>query len=130
MLRLVALLVLLATPAWAAGCPVREPARNQGVIAREIAKGHAFEKHKGEYRSGQIYAGTDYALPPIRTEEQFADLVTRNLLQPDAERALERGRRAFWEEDFGGLVIFDPNNPDCGTAFRPRRGKAYFDDLR
>ena len=126
MLRIVALLLLLATPAWAAGCPVRDPA----AVAGQIAKGHAFEKHKDEYRQGQVYAGTDYALPPIRTERQFADLVARNLLQPDAERKLERGRRAFWEEDFGGLVIFDPGNPDCGTAFRPRRGKAYFDELR
>lgn len=125
MLRIVALLSLLAAPGWAA-CPVQDPA----AIAGQIARGHAFEKHAREYRPGQVYAGTDYAAPAIRTEQQFAEVLTRNLLQPDAERRLARGRRAFWEADFGGVVIFDPNNDDCGTAFRPRRGKAYFDDLR
>ena len=110
MRRIGALLVLLlATPGWAA-CPIGDPVRDPAAIAEQIARGHAFEKHAREYRPGQM--------------------VTRNLRQPDAERRLARGRRAYWEEDFGGVVIFDPNNDDCGTAFRPRRGKEYFDQLR
>jgi hypothetical protein len=123
--RLAILLLSVASPVWAA-CPAQDP----DAIARVISQGHAFAKHARDYRPGRVIAGGEFLSPAIRTPDQFASLIAREIAHPDAVRPLARGRRAYWEEDFGGVVIVDPNNDQCGTAFRPARGKAYFDDLR
>jgi filamentous hemagglutinin len=125
-LFLVTVLLLAAMPAWGQGCPARDPAG----IARHIAEGHAWAKHGAEYAPGRVIDGRPYAGPPVRTADDFAGLVGAGIARPDAAKPLARGRRAYWEEDYGGVVIVDPRNPDCGTAFRPNRGRAYFDGLR
>jgi hypothetical protein len=121
-----ALLLLAAVPAWGQGCPTRDPAE----IARYIAGGHAWAKHGGDYRPGRVVNGRAYDGPPVHGPADFARLIGEGLARPDATRPLARGRSAYWEEDYGGVVIVDPRNPDCGTAFRPNRGRAYFDGLR
>jgi len=42
-------------------------------------------------------------------------------------KALTNGRKAYWWAATGTFVVFDPNNVDCGTAFRPTDGKPYYD---
>ena len=34
---------------------------------------------------------------------------------------------AYWDDDEQAIVITNPDDPDGGTAFKPGRGKAYFD---
>ena len=76
----------------------------------EIAGGHAFGKHVGEF-------------PGITTRQQFArhieDVVSNGVMRP-----LERGRSAYWQN--GTVVIRNPNAVDGGTAFRPTNGYDYF----
>ena len=85
--------------------------------ARKIANGHAWHQHQEEF-------------PTIETIEEFARLIERVISQPSASRKLSRGRWAFWDDDSETLVIHDENSADSGTAFRPARGKAYFENLR
>lgn len=42
-------------------------------------------------------------------------------------KELAGDRIAWWENKTGTVVIFNPNKKDCGTAFRPDDGKAYYD---
>jgi filamentous hemagglutinin len=43
---------------------------------------------------------------------------------------LSRGRKAWWNPEKGVVVITNPKSIDVGTAFRPRNGKEYFENLR
>ena len=46
---------------------------------------------------------------------------------------LSAGRKAYWDDKTGTVVIVvitNPKDPDGGTAFRPVRGKDYFKDLQ
>ncbi|HTR85354.1 MAG TPA: hypothetical protein VMI56_12810 [Reyranella sp.] len=90
-----------------------------GAVARKIAEGHAFSKHvikKNEY-------------PEISSREEFVRHVENAMTNATETRELDRGRKAYWHAPSGTVVIEDPANPDGGTAFRPDRGKAYFDEL-
>ncbi len=85
--------------------------------ARKIAYGHAWHQHQDEF-------------PTVETIEEFARLIERVISQPSASRQLSRDRWAFWDDRSETLVIHDENSIDKGTAFRPSRGKVYFDNLR
>jgi filamentous hemagglutinin len=85
--------------------------------AQQIAKGHAWSKHKGEF-------------PEFLTVEEFAQHLDEVMAGPSASKKLAKGRQAFWDVKTGTVVIRDPNSLDLGTAFRPKNGKAYFDNLK
>lgn len=85
--------------------------------ASQIANGHAWSKHGGEF-------------PELTTTAEFAQHIDNVLSMPSASKALRGGREAFWDDVSRTVVIKNPNDPDGGTAFRPVRGKAYFDNLR
>jgi hypothetical protein len=85
--------------------------------AQQIAKGHAWSKHKGEF-------------PEFSTEGEFAQHIDQIMANPSAAKNLTRGRTAFWDEKTQTVVIRDPNSPDLGTAFKPKNDKAYFDNLK
>jgi len=92
-------------------------------VAKKISGGHAYSKHvlqKGEF--GSI------------TQSEFNNIVYNTVRKPDLYRDLPNGRKAFWSftgssKKKGTLVIYDPKNPDLGTAFRPDDGVEYFYDL-
>ena len=91
--------------------------RRKKALAEKIANGHAYDKHvirKGEF-------------PEVQNQEEFKDLVEGILNHPDEVKDLERGRKAYWDNETGILVIDSPNDPDGGTAFRPPDGKDWFD---
>jgi filamentous hemagglutinin len=85
--------------------------------AQQIANGHAWSNHKGEF-------------PEFSTEAEFAEHIDQIMANPSASKKLARARRAYWDDTTRTVVIRDPNSPDMGTAFRPRDGKAYFDNLK
>ena len=102
------------SPPRAAGREIEE--YRERFIAQEIAGGHAFEKHIDEF-------------PGISTRAQFAAEIDRILRAPTATRALRGGREAFWDTFTGTVVIYNPNDPDLGTAFKPTNGRQYFDRI-
>jgi len=85
--------------------------------AQQIAKGHAWSKHRGEF-------------PEFSTEAEFAQHIAEIMASPSASKNLAKGRRAFWDDTSKTVVITDPNSPDRGTAFRPKNEKAYYDNLK
>jgi hypothetical protein len=85
--------------------------------AQKIASGHAWSKHRGEF-------------PEFANEAQFAHHIDKVMANPSASKNLAKGRIAFWDDSSRTLVIKDPNSLDLGTAFRPLRGRAYFDKLK
>lgn len=79
-------------------------------IARDIAGGHAFERHvlvQAEFR------GLD-----IRTRNQFASHIGNIISSPTSSRELNRGRSAYRDQASGTVVIKNSRAADGGTAFR------------
>ena|SRR2546422_8611975 len=92
----------------------------ESTLARKIAEGHAFEKHVRN--EGQF--------PGILTQEQFATAIQRIMDNPSASKRLARDRTAYWDDTIGTIVICDPHTADGGTAFKPRAGRSYYENLR
>lgn len=84
--------------------------------AERIARGHEWVKHR-----------TDF---PGLSQADFEAMIKRIMADATEAKKLTAGRTAFWDESTNTVVIYDPSSPDLGTAFRPRRGKSYFDFLR
>ena len=84
--------------------------------AGRIARGHAWIKHHEEF--------------PGLSQAEFASLIEQGMTDASEAKNLSVGRTAFWDETTGTVVIYDPNSPDLGTAFKPVRGRSYFDFLR
>jgi len=82
----------------------------------EEFSGHAYRKHIHEFE------GTS-----IRTREQFIDLIESTINNPSDVKNLKRGRTGYWNDEYGFVVISDPNPFIEGTAFRPHEGKHFFD---
>jgi hypothetical protein len=87
-------------------------------VGQQIASGHAFAKHGGELG--------------FKTESQMAAHIDRVIRSASSSqvRHLARGRTAYWDSASGTVVIRDPNTRDGGTAFKPNRGRSYFENLR
>lgn len=96
-------------------------------VAAKIAVGHSWTKHSAEYVAGKIIAGLAMpASPRVTTAAEYkAHVITA--MGSATNKALTNGRKAWWLASTGTIVIFDPNNVDCGTAFRPTLGKPYYD---
>ena len=87
--------------------------------AEEIANGHGFLKHRDDF-------------PNVQTREDYAkeiDNIIKGASGANVKTDLPNGRSAYWDDATGVVVVVDPNNPDNGTAFKPKIGKKYFDDL-
>jgi len=81
-----------------------------------IGTGHAWDKH------GDKYAGI------LSTQDEFVDLIEDIIRNPDEVKVFRTDieKRAFWDHGTGTVVIFDPANPDLGTAFPPDDGYQFF----
>lgn len=126
-------LLLLALPAPGADAKGRCAATTVSEVATFIAEGHAYDKHvrhEGQFRAGYAVRGLPFPGPTITTEAAFAAFLRAILADAAAKRRLQNNRFAFWDADSGTVVIVNLGADDCGTAFRPDRGRAYFDGLR
>lgn len=94
--------------------------KNQ-LAAEEIAGGHAFKKH--------VVDGQEFAEFGIKTRQEFSQHIEGILGQPSAQKELARGRHAYWDDASGTVVIRSGDHPDGGTAFRPKTGRAYYENL-
>ena len=95
---------------------VTQPQPSFQSAGQKIANGHAFEKHGRELGFAK--------------KEQMALQIDRLISRSSHVRHLSRGRTAYWDEASGIVVIEDPNTCDGGTAFKPDRGRSYFEGLR
>jgi hypothetical protein len=95
-------------------------APTSGDLAGRISGGHAFDKH--------VIKQAEY--PGVTSQSQFGGVVQGAIENATAKKALANGRYAWWHDASQTVVIFDPKSPDLGTAFRPKNGKAYFDNLK
>ncbi len=124
-----------ATARAMAGAPERRAAsdvmegvrlRNQ-LTSREIAGGHAFEKHVlGVGNPSQA----EFSGLGIRTRDQFAKHIENVINNPSQSGALRGGREYFYDQATNTLVIKNPRAVDGGTAFRPVNPDAYLKILR
>ena len=89
--------------------------RNQ-LVSREIAGGHAFEKHAAEFG--------------FKSQSEMAAHIENVMAKPTAVRNLSRGRTAYWDDATQSIVIRNPSAADGGTAFKPIEGRAYFETLK
>ncbi len=95
---------------------------NSELVGKEIAGGHAFEKH--------VLQQGEFTGLGIRTRAQFAQHIENVVKNPTSTKELSKGRSAYWDQSTGTVVIRNPKASDGGTAFRPVNGRAYFDNLR
>ncbi len=105
-------------PAAPQAAPPASKAQRQSLltVGEQIASGHAFAQHGFEFG--------------FNTEAQMAAHIDRVIAHPFSVKRLIRGRTAYWDDDTHSVVILDPNARDGGTAFKPERGRFYFDSLR
>jgi len=89
-------------------------------IARAIAYGHAYWKHA----TNEIESGDSIS------ESSFEWLIMQTILTAAKRRDLTDGRWAFWNKEGGLMVLYNPADPDLGTAFWPANGIDRFKKIR
>lgn len=105
-----------------------DQATNAGIGAA-IGHGHAFAKHGGEFVHGTVIDGLAFAPATIANADEFGAFVSGILDAPDNSKNLINNRRAAWVDVTGTVVIVNEHVDDCGTAFRPNAGIAYYNAL-
>lgn len=120
----IALLGLGTSPAMAA---CQEP--SWLGVAIKIANGHAWASHAPEFRTGTTIAGVAFPAPGLNNRNQFAAFVESVLEKATDYRQLPDRRQAYWHGPTGTLVLVNDSTDDCGTAFRPTTGVAYYRNL-
>jgi len=75
-------------------------------VATEIAQGHAWEQHKGDF--------------PGMTQQDLARWIYDTMNDPNARvgTSIDSGGVALMRD--GKVVFIDPHGPDYGTAYRPQ----------
>ena len=86
-------------------------------VAIQIGSGHGFDQHIQEF------AECD------QTRDAYMNNIDKTMGNYTYRLTLQNGRTAYYNEDTNIIVIVDPNNPDAGTAFRPRDGADYLNTL-
>ena len=106
----------VASPAPTTTVEVSSRAESVPSWGTRIAAGHAFAKHGREFGFSR--------------RSELAAHIDRVIASPSASRQLSHGRQAYWDDGTGTVVICDPSTPDGGTAFKPDRGRRYYEGLR
>lgn len=94
----------------------KQAAMNVDKVAESIASGHSFTKHVVEEKQ----------FPEVSTKAKFGKLVS-DVMFWGTNRNLADGRIAYWRGDT--IVIYNPNDKDLGTCFKPEQGQSYYDNL-
>lgn len=91
--------------------------RDVADVAKKIANGHSFTKHKAEFSGDGITDVTKF-------EAHVA-----SVMGSGTKRALSGGREAYYDAASNTVVIYNPSAADNGTCFKPTNKKSYFDNL-
>jgi hypothetical protein len=64
-------------------------------------------------------------------QDEFVDLIEDIVQNPDDLKSFRTDvpKKAFWDDATDTVVIFNPADPDLGTAFPPDDGYQFFLDL-
>ncbi|MFH0825709.1 MAG: hypothetical protein V2B18_23385, partial [Pseudomonadota bacterium] len=104
-------------------------------LAHRIANGHAYMKHVENNNDKRFpshrHLKVEEDVPISRVE--FQRLIQSALSMPDRAKVLENGQIAYeYKDKHTGeriVVIYNPDDPDLGTAYYPDEGEAEFDRL-
>lgn len=84
------------------------------MLGERLSQGHGYDEHHAQFGDGV-------------TRQQYADIASGIIAQPDEARVLPRDRAGFWSDQHQAAVFLDERSEDGGTMFKPDNGKAYFD---
>jgi len=87
--------------------------------AYDIAYGHGWRDHQ-----------TDWISIGINSEQELAEHLEGIMANPSDYAELIRGRRMYWDDATGTIIIENATETDKGTAFVPLEGKETFDEIR
>jgi len=130
--------LLSSTAAAANECGLDFEEANFSSISSEIGA-KALDEHGEDFVSPS--PRKNKKLPwTLSTKEDIAELVEDIFRENDkatrdgstdlavVTKELSADRIAWWDDNTGTFVVFDPRNEDCGTAYRPEKGKKEYDD--
>lgn len=111
-----------------------------GDDVKKIAEGHSFDKHvQGnknvngkEFEKDKQIGGLKFPDKSITTKAEFEKFI-KDIVDNTTEKknsGANPGKVYYWDARTGTIVIYDPRNKDKGTAFRPDKGKKYYDDQK
>lgn len=96
-------------------------------IADKIAHGHAWTNHANEFSEKKKIANKEIPeTQKIANPEEFQNHIT-TIMTTKTPKIIPGNRKVYWDENTETIVFYDPFSNDCGTAFRPNDGKAYYD---
>ncbi|MFQ3609802.1 MAG: hypothetical protein SNJ55_14300 [Chloroherpetonaceae bacterium] len=87
-------------------------------VAELIANGHAYQKHVVQQKE----------FPEVESVTAFVVLV-QYVIVSGRKKTLSGGRVAYWSAVAKTVVIYPVYSPQNGTAFRPKTGEDYFNNL-
>ena len=111
---------------------------NISAIADTIAS-KVIEEHKDDFKHPNPIKNK--TMPwTLSTQEDIREFVEdilrkNNIASRDGATALNveskdmsSDRIAWWENNTGTYVVYNPDEDECGSAFRPSSGKEYYDN--
>jgi len=81
-------------------------------IANKIALGHAWDKHEDE-------------MPDVPNVGVFIERIEETMKASSLPKQAGDAR-AWWNKKYGLFVVYNPDHPDCGSAY-PSSEKHYID---
>lgn len=115
---------------------VNEP--DSATESKKIGEGHAYDKHVlgdnnsngKEFEKDKVIDGKKFPRDSITTEQQFVDFIKEIIDSPTEKKQspTQPGKWYYWHDETGTIVIYNPNDGDHGTCFRPTNGKTYYDN--
>ena len=115
---------------------VQEP--DSATESKKIGEGHAYDKHVlgqnndngKEFEKDKEINNKKFPRDSITTKQQFVDFIKEIMDNTTVkkESTQQPGKWYYWHDETGTIVIYNPDNNDHGTCFRPTDGKDYYDN--
>ncbi len=67
--------------------------------------------------------------PGVWDLDDFGDLIDSIMMHSDANKPLAGGRHGFYREEDDAVVVYNPNDPDCGTAWYAEDARYQFEHM-